>query len=115
MPIMFFDTKGISGNRRERIEAAVVAGGAHTSTPYEAWMAPIHSDWIRAAEVLPQRPGVAATCGDEFQPQLLGRGNHRQSQNVPRKTRIDRQVSTQPRIKRAAQTTKPRWFIVALL
>jgi hypothetical protein len=38
MPITVFATKGISGNRRERIEAAVVAGGAHTSTPYEAWI-----------------------------------------------------------------------------
>ena len=38
MPITVFDTKGISGNRRERIEAAVVAGGAHTTTPYEAWI-----------------------------------------------------------------------------
>ena len=27
------------GHRRERIEAAVVAGGAHTRTPYEAWIA----------------------------------------------------------------------------
>ena len=38
MPITVFDTKGIPGNRRERIEAAVVAGGAHTSTPYAAWI-----------------------------------------------------------------------------
>lgn len=35
MPITVFGVKGISGNRRERIEAAVVAGGAHSSTPYE--------------------------------------------------------------------------------
>ena len=39
MPITVFDTKGIPGHRRERIEAAVVAGGAHTSTAYEAWIA----------------------------------------------------------------------------
>ena len=38
MPITVFDTKGIPGNRRERIEAAVVAGGANTSAPYEAWI-----------------------------------------------------------------------------
>ena len=31
MPITVFDTKGIPGNRRERIEAAVVAAG-------EAWI-----------------------------------------------------------------------------
>ena len=38
MPITVFDTKAIPGNRRERIEAAVVAGGAHTRAPYEAWI-----------------------------------------------------------------------------
>ena len=38
MPITVFDTKGISGNRRERIEGAVVARGAHTTAPYEAWI-----------------------------------------------------------------------------
>jgi hypothetical protein len=38
MPITVFDTKGIPGNRRERIEAAVVAAGANMSTPYEAWI-----------------------------------------------------------------------------
>ena len=39
MPITVFDTKGIPGHRRERIEAAAVAGGAHRSTCYEAWIA----------------------------------------------------------------------------
>ena len=39
MPITVFSTKGIPDHRRERIEAAVVAGGAHTSTSYEAWIA----------------------------------------------------------------------------
>jgi len=39
MPITVFDIKGIPGNRRERIEAAVLAGGGHTSRPYEAWIA----------------------------------------------------------------------------
>jgi hypothetical protein len=34
-----FDTKGIPGNRRERIEAAVVAGGKHVSGAHEAWIA----------------------------------------------------------------------------
>jgi hypothetical protein len=38
MPITVFDTKGIPGIRRKRIEAAVVAGGAHTSKAYEAWI-----------------------------------------------------------------------------
>jgi hypothetical protein len=27
------------GNRRERIEAAVIAGGRHASGPHEAWIA----------------------------------------------------------------------------
>jgi hypothetical protein len=31
MPLTVFDIKGIPGNRRERIEAAVIAGGRHTS------------------------------------------------------------------------------------
>ena len=39
MPVTVFDIKGITGNRRASIEAAVVAGGAHTSKPYEAWIA----------------------------------------------------------------------------
>lgn len=39
MPITVFDIKGIAGHRRERIEAAVVAGGKHTTAPHEAWIA----------------------------------------------------------------------------
>ena len=39
MPITVFDVKGVPGHRRERIEAAVVAGGKHVSVPYEAWIA----------------------------------------------------------------------------
>jgi hypothetical protein len=39
MPLTVFDTKGIPGHRRERIEAAVVAGGRHTNAPHEAWIA----------------------------------------------------------------------------
>jgi hypothetical protein len=38
MPITVFDMRGIPGHRRERIEAAVVAGGKHTSGPHEAWI-----------------------------------------------------------------------------
>jgi hypothetical protein len=38
MPLTVFDVKGIQGNRRERIEAAVVAGGRHTSGAYEGWI-----------------------------------------------------------------------------
>jgi hypothetical protein len=36
MPLPVFAIKGISSNRRERIEAAVVAGGKHVSGPHEA-------------------------------------------------------------------------------
>jgi hypothetical protein len=39
MPITVFDIKGLPSHRRERIEAAVVAGGKHTKAPHEAWIA----------------------------------------------------------------------------
>jgi len=39
MPITVFDIKGVPGNRRERIETAVVAGGKHVSASHEAWIA----------------------------------------------------------------------------
>ena len=39
MPLTVFGIKGISGVRRERIEAAVIAGGKHAAGPHEAWIA----------------------------------------------------------------------------
>lgn len=39
MPITVFDIKGVPGTRRERIEAAVVAGGRNARGPHEAWIA----------------------------------------------------------------------------
>jgi hypothetical protein len=39
MPLTIFSIKGVSGNRRERIEAAVVAGGKCARGPYEGWIA----------------------------------------------------------------------------
>ena len=39
MPLAIFDIKGIAAPRRERIEAAVVAGGKHVSAPHEGWIA----------------------------------------------------------------------------
>ena len=39
MPLTVFDCKGISSTRRERIEAAVEAGGKHSAEPYEGWIA----------------------------------------------------------------------------
>jgi hypothetical protein len=38
MPLTVFALKGIPGNRRERIEAAVVAGGKYARGPHEAWI-----------------------------------------------------------------------------
>ena len=38
MPITVFDTKGVPSIRRERIEAAVTAGGKHIKASYEAWI-----------------------------------------------------------------------------
>ena len=39
MPLTVFSLRGVPGNRRERIEAAVVAGGRHVNGPHEAWIA----------------------------------------------------------------------------
>ena len=38
MPLTVFDTKGIPATRRERIQAAVEAGGKHLAAPHEAWI-----------------------------------------------------------------------------
>jgi hypothetical protein len=39
MPLTVFSLRGVPANRRERIEAAVVAGGTDASGPHEAWIA----------------------------------------------------------------------------
>jgi hypothetical protein len=39
MPLTVFSLRGIPSNRRERIEAAVVAGGKHATGPHEGWIA----------------------------------------------------------------------------
>lgn len=39
MPLTIFDCTGISATRRERVEAAVEAGGKHVTQPYEGWIA----------------------------------------------------------------------------
>ena len=39
MPLTVFSVKGLAGHRRERIEAAVVAGGKSARGPHEAWIA----------------------------------------------------------------------------
>jgi hypothetical protein len=38
MPLTVFAIQGIPANRRERIEAAVVAGARHITAPHEAWI-----------------------------------------------------------------------------
>ena len=38
VPVIVFDTKGVPATRRERIEAAVQAGGKHLKQAYEAWI-----------------------------------------------------------------------------
>jgi hypothetical protein len=38
VPITVFDAKGIPATRRERIEAAVIAGGRNLTAPHEAWI-----------------------------------------------------------------------------
>jgi hypothetical protein len=39
MPITVFDIKAVSGHRRERIEAAVIASGKSARGSHEAWIA----------------------------------------------------------------------------
>uniref|UniRef100_Q01RH1 Uncharacterized protein n=1 Tax=Solibacter usitatus (strain Ellin6076) TaxID=234267 RepID=Q01RH1_SOLUE len=39
MPLTVFQIKGVPVHRRERIEAAVVAGARSTRKPHEAWIA----------------------------------------------------------------------------
>jgi hypothetical protein len=46
MPVTIFDCQGISATRRDRIQAAVEAGGKHFSASYEAW---ISSDPFRGS------------------------------------------------------------------
>jgi hypothetical protein len=38
MPLEILDIKGVPYNRRERIVAAVEAGGRHMPAPYNAWL-----------------------------------------------------------------------------
>ena len=38
VPLTVFDVKGIPATRRERIEAAVEAGGKRINGPYKAWI-----------------------------------------------------------------------------
>jgi hypothetical protein len=62
MPLTVFAVKGIPGHRRERIEAAVVAGGRHVSGPHEAWI---------AADVFNGGVKVLITGPHEFQREVM--------------------------------------------
>jgi hypothetical protein len=39
VPLTIFSIKGLSGNRREPIQAAAVAGGKHARGPNQGWIA----------------------------------------------------------------------------
>lgn len=62
MPLTAFDTKGILGHRRERIEAAVVAGGRHASGPHEAWIAVDVKGGVKVVITEPQGVIQTAYC-----------------------------------------------------
>ena len=70
--VTVFDTKGIPGHRRECIEAAVVAGGAHTRTNYEAWIAgdPLRGGF-RVLITGPQGFERAVTCAMDEVPATI--------------------------------------------
>ena len=38
MPLIVYDFKGLPATERERIEAAIVAGGKQAAEPHEAWI-----------------------------------------------------------------------------
>jgi len=60
VPLTVFDTKGIPANRKERIEAAVEAGGKHIKDPYGAWISTdLFRGYRRMAEDASQSdPGI---------------------------------------------------------
>ena len=58
MLLTVFAVKGVPGNRRERIEAAVIAGGRSTRKPHESWIAVDPRDTLR----------VLMTWPDGFEP-----------------------------------------------
>ena len=61
MSLTVLDCKGIPGTRRERIEAAVEAGGKHLSVSYEAWIA---ADPLRGGVrmLITERKGSSDQC-----------------------------------------------------
>ena len=53
MPITVFDSRGLPSTSRERIEAAVVAGGRHSSAQYEAWISTDSDGTVRVIMIGP--------------------------------------------------------------
>jgi len=53
MPITVFDSSGLSSTSRQRIEAAVVAGGSHSSEPFEAWISTNSAGTVRVIMIGP--------------------------------------------------------------
>jgi hypothetical protein len=70
MPLTIFSIRGLPGSRRERLEAAVVAGGKHARAPHEGWIAVDLRGTVRALIIGP----------DGFEPSFAVR--HRVSENT---------------------------------
>jgi hypothetical protein len=54
MPLTVFQTRGIPSARRERIIAAIEAGGKHISGPFEAWVTADDSGHVHVVITGPQ-------------------------------------------------------------
>jgi hypothetical protein len=57
MPLQVLDIKGVPYNRRERISAAVEAGGKHLSEMFGAWLG---LDFDRKVRVILTGPGSSS-------------------------------------------------------
>jgi hypothetical protein len=60
VPFTVFDMKGIPATRRERIQAAVEAGGKHLAGAYEAWVAADRAHGVRV--LITGREGIEQTA-----------------------------------------------------
>jgi hypothetical protein len=65
MPITVFEIRGIPGHRRERVEAAVVAGGKHLAGPhgFKVLITGPHGFEWAVAFALDDNPAVIAASG----------------------------------------------------
>jgi hypothetical protein len=71
VPLTVFTTTGIPATRRERIEAAVEAGGKHVSGPHEAWIATDPQGRVRVVITGPQGFQTAVTFPQNETPALI--------------------------------------------